>query len=190
MDNKINILKQAKHDIFIALDSIIKSHVMKGAEYSSLKKYYKNNKNFEGLLREIRNKGINFFKTDKEYKLFVKDILSELFDDRISYEKDKKNVTEMKTQLKNFGDFLTEKKKASPAQIAARKKFADMVAGKKKDAEPKVEDETEETKEDTTKEEKPSKDEKKSKTKKNTKPEKKTKTEKTKNIKSFGGFTP
>jgi len=93
-----------------------------------------------------------------------------------------------------FDNFLNEKKKASPAQLAARKKFAEMVASKKKDVEPK-EEETTDTKE-VEKDIKP-KYEKKPKDEKNPKNEKETKTEKkskSKKIASFGehtgGFKP
>ena len=51
--------------------------------------------------------------------------------------------------MKNFEEFLNEKKKASPAQLAARKKFADMVKGKKGKEEEK--DDKKDKKEDPTK---------------------------------------
>lgn len=94
-----------------------------------------------------------------------------------------------------FDNFLNEKKKASPAQLAARKKFAEMVAGKKKDAEPAEDENTVDTKE-VEKDVKP-KDEKKPKDDKKPKDEKEAKTEKkskSKKIASFGehtgGFKP
>ncbi len=109
MDDKINILKQAKYDIFNALDGIIKFYVLKGASYKALKKYYNKKKNFDGLLDDIKNKGINFFKKEKEYKTFVKKILTEFFEDKIAHEKDKPKVIESK-KLKNFNDFINEEK--------------------------------------------------------------------------------
>lgn len=90
---------------------------------------------------------------------------------------------------------ITEKKKASPAQLAARKKFAEMVAGKKKDAEPTEDEKSVDTKE--VEKDVKSKDEKKHKEEKHPKDEKETKTEKkskSKRIVSFGehtgGFKP
>ncbi len=87
-------------------------------------------------------------------------------------------------RFEKFDEFLNEKKKASPAQIAARKKFADMVADKKKPEDSEEKD----TEKDTEKEE-----DKKSEKKKDKKSEKKKdkKSEKKKDkIKKFGGFTP
>lgn len=51
--------------------------------------------------------------------------------------------------MKNFEEFINEKKKASPAQIAARKKFADMVKGKKgKEEDKEKKDDKKDKKED------------------------------------------
>ncbi len=93
-----------------------------------------------------------------------------------------------------FDKFLNEKKKASPAQIAAREKFKQMVAGKKKDAEPeeKVKDDNcDDCKGDGCNCDEPKSD-KKSKIEKKSKVEKKTK--KRKKLANFsnhtGGFKP
>lgn len=109
MDDKTNILKQAKYDIFNALEGIIKFYILKGASYKALKKYYKKKKNFDGLLDDIKNKGVNFFEKENEYKTFVKKILTEFFEDRIAHEKDNPKVTESKN-LKNFNDFISKEK--------------------------------------------------------------------------------
>jgi len=101
VDNN-NILKQAKNDIFLALEGIIKFYIIKGASYKALKKYYKKKKNFEELLDDIKNKSINIFNSEKEYKSFVSKILTELFDDRIAHEADNE-------KLKTFEKFLSSK---------------------------------------------------------------------------------
>lgn len=108
MDNNINILKQAKQDIFNALDGIIKSYNMRGISYSTLKKYYKKKKNFDDILEDIRNKSIHLFDEELEYKKFTNELLMDMLDDRIAYDKDKnknkKKINEMK-HLKLFEDW-------------------------------------------------------------------------------------
>jgi hypothetical protein len=104
MDNNSNILKQAKHDIYVALEGIIKFYNIKGASYLALKKYYKKNKNFDEILEDIRNKAFNLFNDEKEYKKTVKEVLMDMLDDRIAYQKDKKKINEMK-HLKLYENF-------------------------------------------------------------------------------------
>jgi len=104
MDNKSNILKQAKQDIFNALDGILKFYTLKGASYSALKKYYKKKKNFDEILEDIRNKAYNLFDDESEYKKFVKEVLMDMLDDKIAHEKDKNNIKKMKN-LKTFEIF-------------------------------------------------------------------------------------
>lgn len=101
MDDKSNILKQAKQDVFNALEGIIKSYNMRGLSFSTLKKYYKKKKNFDEILEDIRNKSVNLFDDEAEYKKFVKEVLMDMLDDRIAYEKDKK-------KLKKFESFINE----------------------------------------------------------------------------------
>lgn len=103
MDDKGNILKQAKQDVFNALEGILKFYTLKGASYSALKKYYKKKKNFEEILEDIRNKSINLFDDENQYKKFVKEVLMDMLDDRIAHEKDKK-------KLKKFESFTNENK--------------------------------------------------------------------------------
>jgi len=98
MDNNNNILKQAKQDVFNALDGIIKSYNMRGISYSALKKYYKKKTNFNDILEDIRNKSINLFDDESQYKKFVKEVLMDMLDDRIAHEKDQK-------KLKKFENF-------------------------------------------------------------------------------------
>ena len=98
MSDKSNLLKQAKHDIYVALQNIIKVYNMKGASYTQLKKYYKKKTNFEELLDDIRNKAYNLFDDENDYKKIVKETLMDMLDDKIAYEKDKK-------KLKKFEDY-------------------------------------------------------------------------------------
>jgi len=109
MDNNSNILKQAKQDVFNALEGIIKSYNMRGISYSALKKYYGKKKNFEDILEDIKNKSINLFDDDSQYKKFVKEVLMDMLNDRIAYEKDKPKINEMK-RISTFTNFTPIKK--------------------------------------------------------------------------------
>lgn len=83
-----NIKKQAKSDIFKELLPIISFYIQKGANPSSLKKYYKKKKRLNELIEDIRYKGINLLNDESEYKEFVKNILDEILDDFILKNKD------------------------------------------------------------------------------------------------------
>jgi len=99
-----NIIKQAKSDIFKAMYSIINFYIKKGAKPDKLKKYYKNKKRFNELLEDIRNKGVNLVKDDKEYEKLVRETLNDMLDDFIAKDKDKKQKSKMK-HIKEFYSF-------------------------------------------------------------------------------------
>lgn len=106
MENS-NIKKQAKSDIFKELYPILKFYIQKGAKPKALKKYYKNNKKFNDILEDIKNKGINLVKDEIEYHQLVKEILNEILDDFIAKEKDdnyKKHDSKMK-HVKEYNSF-------------------------------------------------------------------------------------
>lgn len=109
---KNSIIKQAKSDIFNELYPIINFYIKRGAKPQSLKKYYRNNKRFNDILEDIKNKGINLIKDESEYKKLVRDILNEILDDFIAKEKDDeyKNKSNKKMKhIKEFFDFNTDK---------------------------------------------------------------------------------
>lgn len=103
MDDK-NIMNQAKSDIFIELRKVIDNYNRKGASFLSLKKYFKKNKNFDEILEDIKNKSNHIFEDDKKYKIFVKEILMDLIDDKIAYEKDNKKIK--MEHLKTFESYF------------------------------------------------------------------------------------
>lgn len=109
MNDKNNIIKQAKHDIHIALQGILKTYNIRGVSYSTLKKYYKKKGNFKDLLEDIKNKGINLFDNEKEYQNAVKEVLMNILNDKIAYEKDKNENKNMK-HIKLFEDVYYEPK--------------------------------------------------------------------------------
>ena len=103
--------KQAKSDIFKALNPIISFYIHKGAKAKALKKYY-NNKRFKELLSDIGNKGINLVEKEEDYKKLVKNTLHEILDDLIAKEKDteynSKSTTQKNsknTKLKHIKEF-------------------------------------------------------------------------------------
>jgi len=106
MENS-NITKQAKSDIFKELHPIVKFYINKGAKPNALKKYYKNNKRFSDLLEDIKKKGSDLVKDEKEYEKLVRNILHEMLDDFIAKEKDEeyKNKKSKMKHLKEFNHF-------------------------------------------------------------------------------------
>jgi hypothetical protein len=104
MENS-NFKKQAKSDIFKELLPIISFYIKKGAKPQSLKKYYKNNKRFNDILEDIRNKGINLVKDETEYKNLVREILNEILDDFIAKQKDEDYKNKKLKHIKEFYSF-------------------------------------------------------------------------------------
>lgn len=104
MENS-NIKKQAKSDIFKELHPIISFYIKKGAKPASLKKYYKNNKRFNDILEDIKNKGVNLVKDESEYKSLVREILNEILDDFIAKEKDEEYKNKKEKNMKHIKEF-------------------------------------------------------------------------------------
>ena len=104
MENS-GVIKQAKSDIFKVMHPIITFYINKGAKPASLKKFYKNNKRFYDLLSDINNKGINLVKDEKEYEKFVREILTEILDDFIAKDKDKKYKNKQESKMKHIKEF-------------------------------------------------------------------------------------
>ena len=106
MENS-GIIKQAKSDIFKVLHPIITFYINKGAKPAALKKYYKNNKRFEDILEDIRNKASNLVKDEAEYKKLVREILNDMLDDIIAKDKDEeyKNKSTKMKHIKEFNSF-------------------------------------------------------------------------------------
>ncbi len=102
MENS-SFIKQAKSDIFKELYTIIDFYISKGAKPIALKKYYQKNKRFSDLLEDIKNKGINLIKDEKEYEKLVKIVLNDILDDLIAKEKDEEY--KIKTKMKHIKEF-------------------------------------------------------------------------------------
>lgn len=101
------IKRQAYDDIFNQMVEIIEIYHRKGASYKSLRKYFfKNVDNINELIEDIKSKSINLFANEKEYIEYVKNILSDILQDKESAEKDKS--CNMKN-LKKFENYLFEK---------------------------------------------------------------------------------
>lgn len=102
-----NIIKQAKADIFKELYTIINFYIKKGAKPQSLKKFYKNNKRFNDVLEDIKNKGFNLINDEVEYKKLVREILNDILEDFIAKQKDEeyKNKSQKMKHIKEFYTF-------------------------------------------------------------------------------------
>ena len=99
--------KQAKSDIFKELFPVINFYVRKGAKPNALKKYYKNNKRFNDLLDDIKNKGINLIKDEQEYKKLVREILNDILDDFIAKCKDEDYKKNKESKMKHIKEFYS-----------------------------------------------------------------------------------
>lgn len=104
MENS-NIKKQAKSDIFKELHPIISFYIKKGAKPAALKRYYKNNKKFNDIFDDIKNKGINLVKDETEYRNLVKEILNEILDDFIAKDKDIEYKNKQESKMKHIKEF-------------------------------------------------------------------------------------
>ena len=104
MENS-NIIKQAKSDIFKALNPIISFYIKKGAKPESLKKFYKNNKRFLDILQDINNKGINLIENEEDYNKLVRETLNDIFDDHIAKNKDDEYKNKKLKHIKEFYSF-------------------------------------------------------------------------------------
>lgn len=102
-----NIVKQAKADIFKELYTVINFYIKKGAKPQSLKKFYKNNKRFNDVLEDIKNKGFNLINDEVEYKKIVREVLNDILDDFIAKQKDEeyKNKSQKMKHIKEFYSF-------------------------------------------------------------------------------------
>ena len=91
-----SIINQVKSDIFKELYTIINFYVKKGAKPENLKKFYKKNKNFNDLLEDIKNKGVNLVEDEGEYKKLVREVLNDILDDIVAKNKDKEYKIKVK----------------------------------------------------------------------------------------------
>jgi len=109
MENS-NIIKQAKSDIHKVLHPIITFYINKGAKPAALKKYYKNNKRFSDILDDIRNKGTNLVKDEKEYEELVREILNDMLNDFIAKDKDDEYKNKKMKHIKEFNSYDIKQK--------------------------------------------------------------------------------
>jgi len=121
--------KQAKSDIFKELYPIVNFYIRKGAKPASLKKYYKNNKRFNDILDDIKNKGINLVKDEAEYKKLVREILNEILDDFISKLKDDEYKYKQNSKMKHIKEFV-ETEKSEDSKLTTDFKAWDELFGK------------------------------------------------------------
>jgi len=102
---KSNLIKQAKSDIFTELYPIINFYVKKGANPTSLKKYYRNSKRINDILDDIKHKGSNIITDDSEYKELVKNTLNDILDDMIAKTKDDEYKNKQNKNMKHIKEF-------------------------------------------------------------------------------------
>jgi len=108
-----NILKQAKSDLYKALDDIVSFDIKKGVTPHSLKRYYKKPSHILEMIKRIKNKSSHLFKNENEYQETVRDVLHEILDDRVTAIKDKAEKHKYIKEWHEYDNYTTEKKKLS-----------------------------------------------------------------------------
>ena len=95
------------NSVYEKIDNLISRYVNDdGVDYYMLKNYYKKLNNIKNLINEIQNEGERMFDIKEDYYSFIKDVLKEVLDDRISeYETNKLS----ESNLFNFNDFIEKK---------------------------------------------------------------------------------
>lgn len=83
-----NLYIRAKEQITNRLKNLFKNYKNSGVEYSQIKKWISKKTNFENIIEDINNEGIEFFESTTEYKNFVRDIAYEVLNDLIALDKD------------------------------------------------------------------------------------------------------
>ena len=76
--------KQAREDIHKAIESVLDRYISDGVDVYDLQKYFRMDKSFKMLLKDINFAGRRFFGDDEDYPGYVKKILSTILLDRKS----------------------------------------------------------------------------------------------------------
>jgi hypothetical protein len=82
--------REDKMDIYFKIKNIIDKYISNVSVYD-IKKYFKHNSNFNGLLDDIKWYGIQLVKDSEEYKSLVREILNDIIDNYIAEKEDKIN---------------------------------------------------------------------------------------------------
>jgi len=72
----------------IIINEIIDNYISKGINLKDLKFYFQKENGFKNLIKNINNHSIHLFKDNNEYNDYIKKLLIEIMNDKISYMKD------------------------------------------------------------------------------------------------------
>jgi hypothetical protein len=97
--------KQAKENIYIAIDVIIERYLAEGVNIYDIEKYFKMKKSFNTLLNDINYAGRRFFDDSEDYPGFVKNILKKVILDKKS---DIETDYVSENKIIKFNEYLTE----------------------------------------------------------------------------------
>ena len=97
---------KAKDDITKWVSYIIDNYIKEGVSVKDVKKYFRTKKAFSHLLKDISYAGRRYFEEDEgnEYNTFVKKILNNVIEDRIT----EKELSLNEKKVIRFDNFLNE----------------------------------------------------------------------------------
>lgn len=94
--------------IYDKIDNIISRYIDDGVDIYSLKRYFKSKNNLSSLISDIQNEGERLFNIKEEYLSFIKNVIKEVLDDRIS-ELETGKLSE--SNISSFKDFMEKNNK-------------------------------------------------------------------------------
>ena len=116
---------KAKKEIVDAINILLDRYLLEGLTIGQIKKYFRTKPAQKDLITDINSAGSRHFEDFKEYKAYVKRVLSEILYDRKSEIETMKLQKESKTVSK-FSEFETQNEAIDPNVISAEQLFDDI----------------------------------------------------------------
>ena len=101
-----DINKQIKRNILDKMKSTLDEYFSYNVDAKKIKKYFKEEKNFNNFLSDINNVDIEKFDSGKEYKEYIKKQLFDIIDDYSADQLDKSVKEKKKRKVQNFKEFI------------------------------------------------------------------------------------
>lgn len=97
--------KQAREDIYQAIDSIIERYITEGVDIYDIQRYFRMEKSFKTLLSDINYAGRRYFSDEEDYPGFVRRLLNKSILDKKS---EIETMTLSETKIVKFNQFVNE----------------------------------------------------------------------------------
>ncbi len=98
----IDIPKSLKKEITSKINALIDSYLSKSMNSKDIFRYMKKKRNLDHIIKDIDNVGLETFKTEVEYKNFIKNLLANIITDRKSDILDNSNESFSVMDFKSF----------------------------------------------------------------------------------------